>query len=95
MQVKEKFERLSAIHMHITLFFILILLNNNKIPFKGLLVNEHCLECGHFSEAWFGKDCLLNTLFTYIQSFRCNQSEQLPGFRVQTCSPLSCYFSWY
>ena len=68
MQVKEKFERLSAIHMNITLFFILILLDNNKVPFKGSLVNEHCLECGKFSEAWFGKDSLLKSLFTLIPS---------------------------
>lgn len=34
--------------MYITLFCVLIPLNNNKIPFKGLLVNEHCLEVGIF-----------------------------------------------
>ena len=68
MQVKEKFKRLSAIHMYITLFCTLILLNNNKIPFKVLLVNEHCLECGNFSEAWLGKDSLLKSLFTLIPS---------------------------
>ena len=70
MQVKEKFERLSAIHMYITLFFILILLNYNKIPFKGSLVNEHCLGCGNFSEAWRGKDSLLKSLFTLIPSLQ-------------------------
>ena len=59
MQVKEKFERLNAIHMHITLFCIVILLNNYKIPFKGLLVNEHCSKCRNFSEAWLREDSLL------------------------------------
>ena len=63
MQVKEKFERLNVIHMYITLFCILILLNNNKIPFKGLLVNEHCSECGNFSEAWLREDSLLKKVY--------------------------------
>lgn len=94
MQVKEKFKRLSAIHMYITLFCSLILLNNNKIPFKVLLVNEHCLECENFSEAWLGKDSLLKTVYS-LWFLRSNQSAQLPGFRIQICSPVSCYFSWH
>ena len=53
--------------MHITLFCIVILLNNYKIPFKGLLVNEHC-SCGNFSEAWLREDSLLKK-FTHFDFF--------------------------
>ena len=66
MQEKDKFERLSAIHMYMTLGRILIVLNNNKIPFNCLLVNEHCLGCGNFSEAWLGRDSLLKSFFFHF-----------------------------